>query len=424
MTEVKVQRSNTQIKLIFEEDGSTEFPIARLMEELGLEMKSFATSAGLILMQKLMEAEVEHLAGPRKSRGSEINRWCKENGSVVVGGQRLPVERQRLRTDDNKTEVPLKSYTMFHGSDERTQAVYQRMLAGVSCRNYQKTLEEMAEASGVSKSVVSREIIRATEADIDELCKRDLSKLDVCVMVVDGMPLDGQMTIAAIGVETSGKKHFLGFHEGATENSEVCESLFKDFTGRGLDMQRPMLYIIDGAKALVKAIKNVSGVNAVIQRCQFHKSENLRKHLPKKYQAQYETKLRTIYEMRRHDEAKKALESLITEVDRLSVSAGNSLREGFDETLTLHLLEIPDILRKSFSTSNIIESTFSVAEDLMKNVKRWRTAMQRFRWCATAFLRTEKKFRRVRGYKSMQVLVAALEAEVRKRKNESLTRIA
>ena len=423
MSDTNVGRTKAQIKLVYEPDNAEEFGLARLMEELGLELQSFATSAGLLLMKAIMNMEEDFLAGPRRTRTTEVNRWCKENGSVVVGGQRVPVKRQRLRTRAGK-EQPLVSYQFFHEDDERTRAVYQRMLAGVSCRRYRTTLEELATATGISKSAVSREIIEATEADLKELCERDLSGLDICVVLIDGMPLDGQMTIAAVGVETTGKKHVLGFLEGATENAEVCKSLFNDLQQRGLRLDRPMLFIIDGAKALRKAIDDYCGVNAIVHRCQFHKSENLRKHLTARYQAEYERKLKTIYAMNTHKDAHEALTTLIREAGRVSIGAARSLEEGCEETLTLHRLSVPEVLRKSFSTTNLIESTFSFAATIMRNVKRRRNPMQRMRWSATAFLRAEKQFRRVRGYQSMQVLVAALDEEVRRRKGEQLAHVA
>ena len=175
-----------------------------------------------------------------------------------------------------------------------------------------------------------------------------------------------------------------------------------------------------GIYTLRKAVDDFCGKNAVVHRCWFHKRENLKKHLTKQYQAEYEQKLMTVYGMNEYADARVALTSLITEVDRLSTSAANSLEEGFEETLTLHLLGIPELLRESFSTTNLIESTFSFAQTIMHNVKRWRTPMQRLRWCSTAFLRAEKQFKRVRGYKSMSVLVSAVELEVRKRKGEEL----
>src|SRR5947209_3353707 len=179
MSTNNVGRSNAQVKLVFTDHEGSEFPLERLMEEVGLEMQAFATSAGLIIMKTIMKAEEDFLAGDAGTYMTEVNRWSKEKGSVVVGGQRLPVERQRLRkrSGGEGAEVSLKSYTMFHNSDERTRAIYQRMIAGVSCRNYQKTLEDVAERVGVSKSVVSRKIVESTEADVKALCERDLSKL-------------------------------------------------------------------------------------------------------------------------------------------------------------------------------------------------------------------------------------------------------
>ncbi len=426
MSRNNVGRTDAQVKLIFDATESSEFPLERLIEEVGLEMKAFATSAGLIMMKAVMKAEEDFLAGERGTYLTEVNRWCKDKGSIVVGGQRVPLVRQRLRkrTGGEGAEVKLKSYTMFHKADERTRAVYQRMIAGVSCRNYQKTLEEVAERSGVSRSVVSREIIESTEADLKALCERDLSRLDIRILVIDGMPLDGQMTIGVLGVDLTGTKHFLGFREGATENADVCKRLFEDLTSRGLKLDHPMLFILDGSKALEKAADDTCGVNAVIHRCNFHKLKNLMSHLPKEYHVEYERKLMAVYGMNDYKEARAALASLIKEVERLSISAARSLEEGFEETLTLHLLGVPDALRKSLATTNLIESTFSFVEKIMHNVKRWRNSMQRMRWCSTAFLRAEKQFRRIRGYKSMPVLVTALEYEVRKRKGEQLNQVA
>jgi transposase-like protein len=370
-----------------------------------------------------MRLEEEHLAGKRKSRATEVNRWCKEEGSVVVGGQRLPVTRQRLRTREGQ-EVRMKSYDLFHRHDERTMAVYQRMLAGVSCRKYRSTIEELSETCGVSKSVVSREIVEATEADLRALCERDLSGLDIRVLLIDGMPLDGQMMVAALGVDRSGAKYLLGFHEGATENAEVCKSLLHDLARRGLRMDHPTLVVLDGSAALRKAAEDFYGVNAVVHRCNFHKSENLRKHLPKQYQGEYTQRLQSIYALNGYDEAEQSLKDLIRQVGRLSIGAASSLEEGWEETLTLHRIGIPPVLRTSFKTTNLIESTFSVASTVMRNVKRWTNAMQRMRWSATAFLRAEKQYRRVRGYRSMQVLIIAVEEEVRKRKNEQSSAVA
>jgi transposase-like protein len=400
--------------------------LERLIEEVGLELKAFASSAGLIMMKAVMKAEEDFLAGERGTYLTEVNRWSKDKGSVVVGGQRVPVVRQRLRKrgGGEGAEVNLKSYAMFHRGDERTRAVYQRMIAGVSCRDYKKTLEDVAEGAGVSRSVVSREIIESTEADLKALCERDLSQFDIGILVIDGMPLDGQMTIGVLGVDLTGKKHFLGFREGAAENSEVCNRLFEDLTSRGLQLDHPMLIVLDGSRALEKAANDTCGKNAVIHRCNFHKRQNLKSHLPKEYHAEYERKLRAVYGMNDYKEARAALTSLIKEVGRLSITAARSLEEGFEETLTLHLLGVPDELRKSLATTNLIESTFSFAEKIMHNVKRWRSPAQRLRWCSTAFLRAEKQFRRVRGYKSMPVLVSALEYEVRKRKGEQLSQVA
>jgi transposase-like protein len=265
--------------------------------------------------------------------------------------------------------------------------------------------------------VISREMIQATSGKLRELCERDLSGLDIRVIVIDGFVLAKQMVVAVLGVESSGKKHILGFREGATENARVCIDLLQDLQARKLRIDRPILVIIDGSRALRAAVDQFFGSNAIVQRCQQHKRENLKKYLPEDHQAAYDRKLQAIYGMTSYDDAKRSLTALIQDVGRISISAANSLEEGFEETLTVHRLGLPDVLRHSFSTTNLIESAFSVARTVMHNIKRWRTPMQRSRWISTALLQAEKQFRCVRGFKSMSVLVAALDAYEPQRNN-------
>jgi transposase-like protein len=330
---------------------------------------------------------------------------------------KAPVGRPRLRDKDGK-EVSLTSYERFQDHGQRTQAVFQRLVSGLSCRNYPQAIETVREGYGISKSVVNREMVEATTKGLKELCERDLSEFNLCALLIDGVHLGDSVYLVALGVETNGKKAVIGFREGSTENADVCVALLEDMVRRGLNTNVPVLIVIDGSKALRSAAERFFGNKASVQRCQIHKRRNVEQHLPKKYHAEYERKMSAAYKMGLYADAKAALESIGRELERLNPDAAASLREGLEETLTLHRLDIPALLRTSFSSTNLIESAFSRGRNVMRNVKRWMNSDQRHRWIAAALLQAEKGFRKVRGYKSMAVLVNALALEQQKKLNK------
>ncbi len=414
MGKKKVARESDEIKLSINGMPEGGFDIEGLMNSLKVEIRSLAVSAGTVMIEAIMDSESEQLAGKRYSRKTDIDRWGTESGYVLLGGQKVRVRRPRLRKKD-KEEVSLTSYEQFQNEGQRTESVFNRLVAGVSSRNYAKTVEEFGNGYGISKSVISRKVVEATAGKLKELSERDLSKLDVCVLVLDGIHVEETVQIVALGVETSGKKHILGMRQGATENSIVCKELLEDIQTRGLQTDGPMLVLLDGAKALRSAVEETFGDRAIVQRCQLHKRRNVLKYLPKRYHPEYDRKISTAYGMRLHDDARKELDSIIRELDRLNESAANSLREGLEETLTVHQLKLPDILRKHFFSTNLIESAFSQGVSVMHNVKRWRNSSQIQRYTATALLEAEKKFRKITGFKSMSVLVSALDEEYRRR---------
>ena len=414
MGKKKVARRQDEIKLSINGMPDGEFDMEGLMNSLRVEIRSLAVSAGAVMIKAILESECEQLAGRRYSRKTDTDRWGTEAGYVLLGGQKVHVRRPRLRNKE-KEEVSLTSYEQFQQENQRTESVFNRLVAGVSSRNYARTVEEFGDGYGISKSVISRKVVEATAGKLKELCERDLSKLDVCVLVLDGIHVEETVQIVALGVETSGKKHILGMRQGATENSVVCKELLEDIHTRGLQTDRPMMVLLDGAKALRSAVEETFGARAMVQRCQLHKRRNVLQHLPKRYHAEYDRKISTAYGMRLHDDARKELDSIIRELDRINQSAANSLREGLEETLTVHQLELPDILRKHFSSTNLIESAFSQGVSVMHNVKRWRNSSQIQRWTATTLLEAEKKFRKITGFRSMSVLVTALDEEYRRR---------
>jgi len=423
MTKAKVQNSKQQIKLVFGERPEGSFDVERLVEELGLELQALTTSAGVLIMTGIMGQELDCLAGKRYDRTTSTDRWGKQKGYVIAGGQKAPVNRPRLR-DKNGKEVPLSSYERFQESSQRTQAVFQRLVSGLSCRNYPQAIETIREGYGISKSVVNREMVDATSNRLKELCERDLSEYNFCTLIIDGVSLGDSVHIVALGVETTGKKAMMGFREGSTENADVCIALFEDMVQRGLKTENPVLVVIDGSKALRSAVDKFFGDRASVQRCQVHKRRNVKKHLPDKYHAEYDRKMLAAYKMTSYADARQALESVARELERLNEDAAGSLREGMEETLTLHRLEIPRLLRTSFSSTNLIESAFSRGRTVMRNVKRWMNSEQKHRWIATALLEAEKKFQKVQGHRSIAILVNALELEQKKRKLESNRKVA
>jgi transposase-like protein len=388
-----------------------------LVEQLGLELQALSTSAGVLIMSGIMEQEREYLAGKRYDRTTGVDRWGKQKGYVIVGGQKAPVDRPRLRDKDGK-EVSLTSYERFQDAGQRTQAVFRRLVSGLSCRNYPQAIEAVQDGYGISKSVVNREMVEATAKALKELCERDLSGFNLCGLLIDGVHLGDSVYLVALGVDVAGNKAVIGFREGSTENAGVCVALLEDMVRRGLNTDVPVLSVIDGSKALRTAVERFFGNRAIVQRCQIHKRRNVKQHLPNKYHAEYERKMCSAYKMTSYADAKAALESIGRELERLNPDAAASLREGLEETLTLHRLDIPALLRTSFSSTNLIESAFSRGRTVMRNVKRWMNSDQRHRWIATALLQAEKNFRKVRGHKSMAVLVNALASEQQKKSNK------
>jgi transposase-like protein len=401
--------------LVFGDVREPGFNVDRVVEELGLELHAFATSAGVLVMKTLMQAEEEYLAGKRQSHDTEINRWGKQDGAVMLGGQKVRIERTRLRKRSGG-EVALRSYECFRNNDARAQAVYERLISGISCRDYEHTVEAVAEGYGVSKSVVNREMIKATAQDLSELCERDLSGLAIWVLMVDGIRVGKSLIVVALGVDFTGTKHILGFREGSTENARVCLDLLHELRRRKLDTTHPMLAVIDGSSALRSAVDEFFGTEVEVHRCNQHKCDNVKSYLPKEYQNEYDRKMRAAWAMTEYDAARRALAGVVKDLGRINIQAAASLEEGFEETLTLHRLGIPPVLRVSLQTTNLIESSFSYVRKVLRNVKRWQTnSTQAQRWIAAAALQLQKRFRRIRGYKSMSVLRSALEGEALKK---------
>lgn len=385
-------------------------PMAEVIGWMREGVGELVRQAGLQLMELVMAEEVRALAGERSQRQEErkASRWGSERGYCVVMGQKVPVERPRVRSSEDR-EIRLGSYEMFHRGEPLTESVWEKLLLGLTTRRYGQAVRQFSEAYGLEKSAISEHFIEASRAKLKQLMERKLDKLRLCALLIDATPFEGQQMVAALGVGQDGRKTVLGIRQGATENATVVTELLNDLAARGLDFAAPMLYVLDGAKALSAAVKRHAGERALIQRCQVHKRRNVLDHLAEEQQSLVSDKLNAAYAMEDYGQAKRALDRLHRELMDLNPSAARSLGEGMEETLTVHRLRMPGQLRMTLASTNVIESAFAVVERVCGNVKRWHGGDQRERWVGSGLLVAEKQFRRVKGYKLIPQLIREME---------------
>jgi transposase-like protein len=384
-------------------------PMAEMMGWLRKGVGELIRQAGLQLMDLLMQEEVRELAGERSQPQPDrtAHRWGNERGYCVVMGQKVPIQRPRVRTTDDK-EVRLGSYEMFHRGEPLTETVWEKLMLGLSTRNYGQAIRQFTEAYGLEKSAVSEHFIEASRAKLKQMMERRLDKTRLCTLLIDATPFQGQQMVAALGIDECGRKMILGIRQGATENATVVGELLADLVDRGLDFTEPRLYILDGGKALTAAVKKHAGESAAIQRCQVHKRRNVLDHLTEAQKPAILKKLNAAYALEEYGAARQALNALHRELMDLNPSAARSLGEGMQETLTVHRLHMPAQLRKTMASTNVIESAFSIVERVCKNVKRWHGGDQRERWVGSGLLVAENQFRRITGYKLLPVLMEEL----------------
>jgi len=319
----------------------------------------------------------------------------------------VPIQRTRLRSPENR-EQRLGSYELFQRRGPLEQGVWDKMMRGLSTRNYGAVVKDFHEAYGVEKSAVSDNFIAASREKLQELMERPLRELRLCAVLIDGTPFRDRQMIVALGINSDGRKTVLGLREGATENATVVSELLSDLAARGLDFSVPRLYVLDGGKALAAAVRRHAGEAAMIQRCQVHKRRNVVDHLPEEHKSAVKKKLQNAYAMTEYAEAKRALERLHRELMELNPSAARSLEEGMEETLTVHRLRVPSQLRRTLASTNVIESAFSIVETVCRNVKRWRAGDHIERWVGSGLLVAERQFRKVQGYREIPALLTAL----------------
>src|SRR6266566_5307489 len=386
-------------------------PLAEMMGWLRKGVAELIRQAGLQVMELLMEEEVRQVVGPRSEpqENRQASRWGSERGYCIVMGQKVPIQRPRVRTTEDR-EVRLGSYELFHRGEPLTETVWEKLMLGLSTRKYGEAVRQFTEAYGLEKSAVSEHFIEASRAKLKDMMERRLDKTRICALLIDATPFEGQQMVAALGIGEDGRKTILGIRQGATENATVVGELLGDLLERGLDFTESRLYVLDGGKALTCAVKKHAGESATIQRCQVHKRRNVLDHLTDEQKPAVAKKLNAAYALEDHDSAKQALNLLQRELADLNPSAARSLGEGMEETLTVHRLHLPMQLRKTLASTNVIESAFSIVEQVCKNVKRWHGGDQRERWVGSGLLVAEKQFRRIQGHKHIPVLIKELEA--------------
>ena len=384
-------------------------PLAGIVGMLQEGVGHLMREAGLVLMMGVMEEEVRHVVGERSvpNASRQASRWGKEQGYCVVDGQKVPIERTRVRDKANR-EVKLGSYELFQRSGPLQAAVWDKITRGLSTRNYGPVVKDFANAYGVEKSAVSEKFIEASREKLKELMERPLGKLNLCAVLIDGTPFKDRQMIVALGIGCDGAKTVLGLREGATENTAVVSGLLSDLVERGLDFSAPRLYILDGGKALHAAVKRHAGEAAFIQRCQVHKKRNVIDHLPQDHKNDVKRKLQNAYAMVEYAHAKRALERLHRELMDINPSAARSLEEGMEETLTVHRLRVPEQLRRTLSSTNVIESAFSIVETVCRNVKRWRHGDHIERWIASGLIVAERQFRKVIGHREIPMFISSM----------------
>lgn len=366
---------------------------------------------GLMAVAEELQGEVKRLAGERYSRGS-VSRHGTNRGSVVLGGQRMAIDVPRVRDGVRGCEVPLTSYQRLHHGGSMEEAALLRVLKGLSCREYREAAMAVPEAFGLSSSNVSRQFIRASGQKLQELMERDLSSDDMVAMLIDGKSFAQDNLLTAVGVTLDGRRIILGFTEAATENARVTGAFLQSLLDRGLKIDEGILVVVDGSKGLICAITQAMRGKVLIQRCQWHKRENVVEYVSQGEQPFLRRRLQKAYERPTEEEARGELLKIRKDLEQRNLSAVRSLDEGFEETLTLHQLGLFPLLGRSLKTTNGIESIHALVQRRCGRVTHWKNSSQRQRWLAATLLDLEPRLNRICGYRHLWKLREALKREL------------
>jgi len=390
--------------------------IEEAVDEVRASFERLCLTAGLATLSGMMEEDAARLCGPRHGRGGDRggHRWGRTKGKIGFHGGKVEIERPRVRARDGG-EMPLPSWAAAIDEDLLGRWAHNLMLMNVSTRKFGRAVRlpggdiPAERGAGVTKSAVSRRFVALSAEKMKEWMAADLSGLDLLVIQIDGIHIDQDLILlAAVGVDGNGDKHPLGVMEGASESAAVCQALIDNLVGRGLDPAVCRLFIIDGSRALLKAIRNSFGRNTPIQRCQVHKARNIVERLPKSLHASVRRTLRQAWELDDADKAEKLIRNLARRLDREAPGVSASILEGLDEILTVTRLRLPTQLRRSLACTNIIENMNGSIRRICRNVKRWRDAAMALRWTSAAMIEAAKGFRRLKAHKQLPSLRAAL----------------
>jgi putative transposase len=372
---------------------------------------ALSVGVGLGVVHELMELEVDDVVGPKGKWNPDraATRHGHEGGSMTLGGRRVKVSRPRMRAVSDEHELPVKTYEYFADRDPLTRAVMDQMLAGVSTRRFEQVGEPVGveveqSSSSTGKTSVSEMFIERTRTALSELMSRRLEDVRLAVMMLDGLEIAGRTHLVALGISTDGVKIPLGLWEGSTENTTLARTLLADLVDRGLDPEQAILFVIDGGRALRRAIKDVFGERALVHRCHRHKERNVTDLLPERDRPQILARIRAAWALSSAELAGQRLELLASELERSWPDAGASLREGMDDTLTLMRLGITGQLSKTLCSTNPCESMIEIVRHTQRNVKRWQDGDTRKRWTAAGMLAAEQQFRRIIGYRDLAKL--------------------
>ena len=417
----RIRRTGQGCEVIAEQLAAV--PASAAVIDTKVELIQALIPLGLLHVEESLQQEVERLAGPRYARqGGKpgVVRYGKQPGSIYLGDQKLGIEVPRLRNLPHNREIPLRTYQQLQHPRAADQGVMQRILTGLTCREYERCAEAVPEAFGLSPSTVSRRFIRASAKKLQELNERALTAYDLVALFLDGKTFADDTMVVALGVTLTGEKVVLGFVETSTENAKVCTQFLEGLKARGLQYEDGLLVILDGGKGLHAGVEQAFGRAAAIQRCQWHKRENVLAHLGGSQQAAMRRKLQAAYGQPTYEQAKTALKKVRSELATINLSAVASLDEGFDETLTLHQLGLFAELGVSFKTTNCLESINGLVQQRTGKIDYWKNSEQKQRWLATALLDIEPRLRRVRGHKHLPALRRALQAH---RKTQEAERV-
>lgn len=388
-------------------------PLVEVWEQLQASVEELSGQVGKQIMCAILEEEVRQKVGERhhpQKTGQNV-RWGRQPGYVVFAGQKVEIQRPRVRTRTGE-EVELENYRRLQQDGRMQRAVVERMVCGLSTRKYGRALQSMLTGYGIKKSSVSRHFVQATSAQLRRLCERRLEDLRLVAMFIDGIEFAEQTLVVAVGAEENGKKWVLGLWQGATENATVCKALLEDLVERGLQTDRRYLWVLDGSKALRAAVDKVFGHRAEVQRCHLHKIRNVLDHLPQDRRPDWRRRLQNAYHLSDYRQAREALRKIWRQLSHINPSAARSLEEGMEETLTLHRLGASPLLRRSLNSTNVIESCLSTVRHVCRNVKHWQGGDHILRWTATGLWEAERKFHKINAYWQLAKLGEQLNSQL------------